>query len=83
MLEVSQATLEQRLIDRPTHPTIPDADTGLRVLAQMMDVWSPPVLGGNEGIDRVLTLKETDQPEDAVWGLEEVTEVLRRIAEDK
>ncbi|WWD20237.1 hypothetical protein CI109_104713 [Kwoniella shandongensis] len=61
ILDVSPSTLETRLIVRPSHPTIPDAETGLRVLRQMRAGFRPPRRGDGEGFDKVFTLSEEEQ----------------------
>lgn len=65
---VSIPTLQRRLVQRPHHPTIPDADTGLRVLGQMAHIWDAPRPNRPEGFDRLYILDEGVQPSNGVWG---------------
>lgn len=65
---VSIPTLQRRLVQRPHHPTIPDADTGLRVLGQMAHIWDAPRPNRPEGFDRLYILDEEMQPSNGVWG---------------
>ncbi|WVQ95988.1 hypothetical protein IAU59_003088 [Kwoniella sp. CBS 9459] len=80
-LSVSHPTLESRLFSRASHPTIPDAETGLRVLRQMESQFQPPscLPGQGEGFDRIYTLPETEQPVDGVWDREKLAGILRDI----
>ncbi|KAK8849610.1 hypothetical protein IAR55_004945 [Kwoniella newhampshirensis] len=61
IFDVSNSTLEARLMARPSHPTIPDAETGLRVLRQMRAGFRPPTSHDGEGFDKIFTLTERDQ----------------------
>ena len=79
VFNVSLPTLQQRLITRPSHPTIPDAETGIRVLGQMDRLWSPPRKDSSEGFDRVLVLEESEQPIGGIWARNDLEMVLRRI----
>ena len=67
-LMVSIPTLQRRLVQRPYHPTIPDAGTGLRVLGQMVHIWDAPRPNRPEGFDRLYILDEGMQPSNGVWG---------------
>ncbi|WWC95772.1 hypothetical protein V866_002638 [Kwoniella sp. B9012] len=78
-LSVSQSTLERRLEYRPDHPTIPDLETGLRVLRQMRSQYRPPIPTEAEGFDRVYELPERDQPTDGIWTKDKIEEVLKKV----
>ncbi|WVQ66103.1 uncharacterized protein L199_004281 [Kwoniella botswanensis] len=78
-LSVSQSTLERRLEYRPDHPTIPDLETGLRVLRQMRSQYRPPIPTEAEGFDRVYELPEQDQPIDGIWTRDRIEEVLKQV----
>ncbi|WVF68455.1 hypothetical protein IAT40_003221 [Kwoniella sp. CBS 6097] len=82
-LSVSHPTLESRLFSRTSHPTIPDAETGLRVLRQMESQFQPPssLPGQGEGFDRVYTLREAEQPIDGIWEETTLKSVLKNIEE--
>ncbi|OCF42019.1 hypothetical protein I317_04211 [Kwoniella heveanensis CBS 569] len=84
ILSVSHPTLVSRLFSRTSHPTIPDAETGLRVLQQMESQFQPPsnLPNQGEGLDRIYTLEERDQPPDRVWDEERLRGVLRDIEEE-
>ncbi|WVR08107.1 hypothetical protein IAU60_005153 [Kwoniella sp. DSM 27419] len=81
VLSVSPDTLERRLITRETHPTIPDAETGLRVLRQMWSQFSPPSVTGTvaEGFDRVHVLDEREQPVDGKWSRQKLESILDHV----
>ncbi|ORY34808.1 AAA domain-domain-containing protein [Naematelia encephala] len=66
IFDMTHPTLEKRLIKRPTHPTIPDSETGLRVLGQMKAIWDPPRQNRSEGFDRVLVLDESGLPDNTL-----------------
>lgn len=78
-LDVSIPTLQARLGERVSHPTIPDAETGIRVLNQMTAIWDPPRLNRAEGFDRVYTLPESRQPPRGIWTSERLGAVLDDI----
>ncbi|OCF62171.1 hypothetical protein L486_01838 [Kwoniella mangroviensis CBS 10435] len=78
-LSVSQSTLERRLEYRPDHPTIPDLETGLRVLRQMRNQYRPPLPTEAEGFDRIFELPERDQPSDGIWTSDIIEEVLKKV----
>ncbi|WRT69636.1 uncharacterized protein IL334_006625 [Kwoniella shivajii] len=81
ILIVSNITLEKRLLNRPDHPTIPNFETGLRVLRQMGPQYQPPSCeqGGSEGFDKILELQEIDQPLQGIWTANDIQRVLERI----
>ncbi|WWC65761.1 uncharacterized protein I303_108383 [Kwoniella dejecticola CBS 10117] len=81
-LRVSQETLEKRLEYRPDHPTIPDLETGLRVLGQMKSQYRPPIPTQAEGLDRIYELPENEQPLDGIWTQSMLMDVLNRIETD-
>ncbi|WWC73762.1 uncharacterized protein I206_107734 [Kwoniella pini CBS 10737] len=78
-LTISEETLKKRLKYRPDHPTIPDLETGLRVLGQMRSQYSPPIATQSEGFDKIYELVETDQPIDGIWTSAEINTVLTKI----
>ncbi|WWC92741.1 uncharacterized protein L201_007700 [Kwoniella dendrophila CBS 6074] len=82
ILSVSQATLEERLRIRPDHPTIPDAETGIRVLRQMGSQYNPPKPEEPEGFDKIYELLEVDQPIDGIWSDERLEDVLGKIEQN-
>jgi hypothetical protein len=77
-LNVSLSTLQARLTERLSHPTIPDAETGIRVLNQMTATWDPPRPDRAEGFDRVYILPEICQPAGGVW----TDELLGAVLDD-
>nr|XP_019043610.1 hypothetical protein I302_08190 [Kwoniella bestiolae CBS 10118]OCF22540.1 hypothetical protein I302_08190 [Kwoniella bestiolae CBS 10118] len=82
ILSVSRTTLEKRLKYRPDHPTIPDLETGLRVLGQMRSQYKPPIPQEAEGFDRIYELPEVEQPVDGIWTESNLEEVLGKIESD-
>ena len=79
VLSVSIPTLEARLHLRLSHPTLPDPETAIRVLKQMVRQYHPPRPQDAEGFDSTFTLSENGQSPNSKWGMEEVLEIIERI----
>lgn len=81
-LDISLSTLRSRLAVRPSHPTLPDPETALRVLGQMKASYDPPRPNRSEGFDRIYVLTEDRQPVGGEWGVDDVKNVLRDVQEN-
>ena len=79
ILPVSLPTLHARLQLRPTHPTLLDPETAIRVLGQMARQFYPPTPNIVEGFDLVFALPELDQPARGQWAMQDVRRVMGRI----
>ncbi|WVQ79372.1 hypothetical protein IAT38_001469 [Cryptococcus sp. DSM 104549] len=82
ILSVSRPTLSSRLSSRLAHPTIPDATTGLRVLAQMGGLWAPPRVDGGEGFDSIYEMGEGEQPREEAGWERVVRGLVERVGEE-
>jgi hypothetical protein len=79
VLNTSVATLASRLQARSSHPTLTTPELALDVLRQMSDVWDPPRPGRVEGFDRVLEMREQDQPVGGLWTSHSVQRLIDDI----
>lgn len=82
LLDVAIPTLEARLALRTSHPTLADAATAMRVLADMRRQLSPPTPEGGEGFDRIYTLPESAQPAEGDWSAADIDRVLQMLERD-
>ncbi|KAI0272677.1 P-loop containing nucleoside triphosphate hydrolase protein [Gloeopeniophorella convolvens] len=65
-----------RLRNRRYHPTITDADTGIRILSRFASTWEPP--DPREGYDKLISLGLAQQPA-AGYSKPDVLAVLQRL----
>lgn len=76
VITASDATLRARLAARTDHPTLTSEEMALDVLRHMKRQWVAPSY--REGFDRILTLREDEQP--PLWDAASLQVVLDRLA---